>query len=92
MKLKNHPTGTEEAPIAISYTYLLEEADYLDEAFAKYKDKRESVLNDLLGSAPSKHMREEEEIYTGDDLISYIDYLQDTGYLEVIDDREEWER
>ena len=29
MKLKNHPTGTEEAPIAISYTYLLEEADYL---------------------------------------------------------------
>lgn len=92
IKLKSHPTGTEEAPKAISYTYLLEEADYLDEAYSKFRDKRESVLDDLLGTSPSVHMREEDEIHTGDELIDYIDYLQDTGYLEVIDDREEWER
>ena len=93
MNLKAKKLREEEDLPSISYTYFLEEVDYLDNAYSKYKMQRDSVFDDLFGTAPSQHMEDkEEEFFTGYDLLKYMEYLQDNGYIDIVDDREEWEK
>ena len=78
----------DEDPVAVGYSNVLDAMSDLQNAYEKFVKEREEILDYLLSERP--RIREEEEIFTADDLENYIGYLQDEGLLNVFEDRDEW--
>ena len=86
--IQNPRLQQDEDPAAVGYSNVLDAMSDLQNASEKFVKEREEILNYLLSERP--RIREEEEIFTADDLENYIGYLQDEGLLNVFEDRDEW--
>ena len=88
LRIQNPRLQHDEDPVAVGYSNVLDAMSDLQNAYEKFVKEREEILNYLLSERP--RIREEEEIFTADDLENYIGYLQDEGLLNVFEDRDEW--
>lgn len=77
-------------PPVVRMTDIIDAASDLDNAYEKFDKVRDGAFDDLLKG--QNRDKDEKEIMTGDDLINYMEYLQDHGCIEIVDDREEWEK
>ena len=88
LRIQNPRLQQDEDPVAVGYSNVLDAMSDLQNAYEKFVKEREEILDYLLSERP--RIREEEEIFTADDLEKYIGYLQDEGLLNVFEDRDEW--
>ena len=88
LRIQNPRLQRDEDPVAVGYSNVLDAMSDLQNAYEKFVKEREEILDYLLSERP--RIREEEEIFTADDLENYVGYLQDEGLLNVFEDRDEW--